>query len=117
MTSATAAASMDQTKDQMQPKSDNLKPEISPEAQQQQQEAGVPPAKPTGTLQDLDPNALMEKRNQVGAAAAAAYALLVIVVAVACVPGLTLLYGATMIVQCRNFSCRLCAAAHAYSNP
>lgn len=72
MTSATAtAATMEQTKEQMQPKSNDLKPEISPEAQQQQQEAGVPPAKPTGALQDMDPNALMEKRNKVGPAAAA----------------------------------------------
>jgi hypothetical protein len=65
LVSSATAASMDQTKEQMQPKSDNLKPEISPEAQQQQQEAGVPPAKPTGALPDMDPNALMEKRNKV----------------------------------------------------
>lgn len=54
-----------QGNEQVQTKSDNLKPEISPEAQQQQKEAGVPPAEPTGTLQDLDPNDLMTKRNQV----------------------------------------------------
>jgi hypothetical protein len=57
---------MDQQKnEQAQTKSDHLKQEISPEAQKQQQEAGVPPAEPTGTLQDLDPNDLMTKRNQV----------------------------------------------------
>jgi hypothetical protein len=62
---------MDQQKnEQVQAKSDNLKPEISPEAQQQQKEAGVPPAEPTGTLQDLDPNELMAKRNQVSPCAA-----------------------------------------------
>lgn len=77
MTSA-KAASMDQTKEQMQTKSGNLKPEISPAAQQQQQGAGVPPAKPTGTLQDMDPNALMEKRNQVGLEAAAYHASLLV---------------------------------------
>lgn len=83
-----------------------LKPEVSPEAQAQQEEGGVPPAKPTGTLQvclsvgaalkcalliecpcqmhaqlgfvpdllcvlladdvqDVDPNELIKKRNQV----------------------------------------------------
>lgn len=63
-----AALGMEQQgNDQMQPKGDKLKPEISPQAQQEQQEGGVPPAKPTGTLQDLDPNELMTKRNQVQA--------------------------------------------------
>lgn len=50
---------------QAQPKPDSLKPEVSPEAQKQQQEGGVPPAQPTGTLQDVDPNELLTKRNQV----------------------------------------------------
>lgn len=44
------------------------KPEISRQAQEEQQKGGVPPAKPTGTLQDKDPNELIEKRNQVPAA-------------------------------------------------
>lgn len=63
--SSTSNMNQQQQQDQPQLKSDNLKPEISPEAQKQQQEGGVPPAKPTGSLQDMDPNKLMAKRNQV----------------------------------------------------
>jgi len=51
---------------QPKPEAPALKPEVSPDSQRQQQEAGVPPAKPTGTLQDVDPNELLTKRNQVG---------------------------------------------------
>lgn len=63
--SSLSNSNMEQPSGETQPKSDNLKPEISPEAQKQQQEGGVPPAQPTGTLQDLDPNELLTKRNQV----------------------------------------------------
>lgn len=58
-------ANMEQQQ-QPKPEAQALKPEVSPDSQRQQEEAGVPPAKPTGTLQDVDPNELLKKRNQVG---------------------------------------------------